>query len=102
MGGAVERHFGLVQDLARDVLLVVHDDAAGIDQFEAPAVVFGSPMDTVARDAGFVADDGAPLSCDAVEKGGLSYVGPAHDDHRGNGFLSMALFMIAGTCYIRD
>jgi hypothetical protein len=25
------------------------------------------------------------LSCDAVEKSGLSYVGPAHDDYRGNG-----------------
>ena len=61
------------------------DDTAGIDQFEAAAVVFGSPMDAVARDAGFVPDDGAALSCDAVEKSGLSYVGPAHDDHRGNG-----------------
>jgi hypothetical protein len=65
--------------------VVVHDDAAGIDQLEAPAVVFGSPMYTVARDAGFVPDDSAPLSCDAIEKSGLSYVGPAHDDYRGNG-----------------
>jgi hypothetical protein len=23
------------------------------------------------------------LSCDAIEEGGLSYVGPAHDDYRG-------------------
>ena len=45
----------LVQDLRGDVLLVLDDDAAGIDHFEAPAVVFGSPMDTVARNAGFVA-----------------------------------------------
>ena len=85
VGGALEGEFGLVQDLRGDVLLVVHDDAAGVDQLEAPAVVFGSPMYAVARDAGFVPDDGAPLSCDAIEKGGLSYVGPAHDDHRGNG-----------------
>ena len=61
------------------------DDAAGIDHLEAPAVVFGSPMYTVARDAGFVPDDRAPLSCDAIEKSGLSYVGPAHDDYCGNG-----------------
>ena len=53
--------------------------------FEAPAVVFGSPMDPVARDAGFIPDDGAALSCDAIEKSGLSDVGPAHDDYRGNG-----------------
>jgi len=47
--------------------------------------VFGSPMYTVARDAGFIPDDGAPLSCNAIEKSGLSYVGPAHDNYRGNG-----------------
>ena len=83
--GALEGQFRLVEDLPGDVLLVVHDDAAGIDQFEAPAVVFGSPVYAIARDAGFVPDDGAPLSCDAIEKSGLSYVGPAHDDYRGNG-----------------
>ena len=55
VGGALEGDFGLAQDLAGDILLVVHDDAAGVDQFEAPAVVFGRPMYTVARDAGFVA-----------------------------------------------
>ena len=81
--GLLEGVFGLLQDLARDILLVLHDDAAGIDDLEAPAVVFGSPMYTVARDAGFVPDDGAPLSCNAIEKSGLSYVGPAHDDYRG-------------------
>ena len=85
VGGVFQRELGLVQDLGRDVLLVVHDDAAGVDQLEAPAVVFGSPMDPVARNAGFVPDDGAPLSCDPIEKSGLSYVGPAHDDYRGNG-----------------
>src|ERR1022692_3296575 len=81
--GGLQDEFGLAEDLPRNVLLVVHDDAAGIDHFEAPAVVFGSPMYAVACDAGFVPDDGAPLSCDAVEKSGLSYVGPAHDDYRG-------------------
>jgi hypothetical protein len=42
-------------------------------------------MHAVARDARLVADDGAPLSRDAIKKGGLSYVGPAHNDHCGNG-----------------
>ena len=65
--------------------IVVHDDSAGVDHFEAPAVVFGSPMYTVARNPGFVPDNGAPLSCDAIEKGGLSYVGPADNDHCGSG-----------------
>ena len=85
VGGVFQGEFGLAEDLPGDILLVVHDDAAGIDQLEAPAVVFGSPMYTVARDAGFVPDDGAPLSCDPIEKSGLSYVGPAHDDYRGDG-----------------
>jgi hypothetical protein len=61
------------------------DDAAGVDQFEAPAVVFGKPMDSVARDAGLVADNGAPLSGNPIKEGGLSDVGPAHNDHRGYG-----------------
>ena len=69
----------------RDVLLVMDDDAAGVDHLEAAAVVLGKPMDAVARDARLVADDGAPLSRDAIEEGGLSYVGPAHNDHCGNG-----------------
>src|ERR1035441_7110601 len=54
MVGGFQDEFGLAEDLPGDVLVVVHDDAAGIDQLEAPAVVFGSPMYTVARDAGFV------------------------------------------------
>ena len=81
----MERHFGLAEDLRRDVLLVMDHDAAGIDHLEAEAVVFGKPMHAVARDARLVADDGAPLSGDAIKKGGLSYVGPAHNDHCGNG-----------------
>ena len=83
--GGRQRHLGLVQNLARDVLLVMDDDAAGVDQLEAAAVVFGRPMDAVARNARLVPDDGAPLSCDAIEEGGLSYVGPAHNDHCGSG-----------------
>src|ERR1035437_7360188 len=40
--GGFQDEFGLAEDLPRDVLLVVHHDAAGIDHLEAPAVVFGS------------------------------------------------------------
>jgi hypothetical protein len=40
-------------------------------------------MDAVARDARLIADDGAPFSSNSIEKGGLSYVGPAHNDHCG-------------------
>ena len=67
MGGAAERHLRLVENLRRDVLLVVDDDTAGVDQLEAPAVVFGKPMNPVARDAGLIADNGAPLSGNPIE-----------------------------------
>jgi hypothetical protein len=60
-------------------------DAAGINHLETETVVFGKPMHAVARDAWLIADDGAPLSRDAIKESGLSYVGPAHNDHCGNG-----------------
>jgi len=44
-------------------------------------VVLGSAVDTVARDARLIADDGAPLSRNSIKEGGLSDVRPAHDDH---------------------
>src|SRR4051794_5902591 len=64
--------FRLFQDLGGYVLLIMHDDAASVDQFEVPAIVFGMPVKAVARDAWFVPDDGAPLSSDSIEEGGLS------------------------------
>jgi hypothetical protein len=85
VGGVLQRHLGLEENLARDVLLVIDHDPAGVDNFEAAAVVFGKPMHAVAGDAGLIPDNGAPLSCDPIEEGGLSYVGPAHNDHRGGG-----------------
>jgi hypothetical protein len=85
VGGVLQRHLGLEENLTRDVFLVIDDDPAGIDDFEAAAVVFGRPMHSVACDAGLIPDNGAPLSRNPIEKGGLSYVGPAHNDHRGGG-----------------
>ena len=72
---------GLFEDLGRDILGVVRHDSAGIDDFEAAAVVLGESVDAIARDSGFVADDGAPLPRDAIEQGGFSDVRPAYDGH---------------------
>jgi hypothetical protein len=80
-----QRHFGLMENLCGNILLVVDDDAAGVDQFEMAAFVFSLPVEAVASNAGLVADNGAPLSSDAIEECGLSNVGPAHNDHCGNG-----------------
>jgi hypothetical protein len=85
VGGLAQRHFGLMENLRGNILLVFDDNAAGIDQFERAAIVFGLPVNAVAGDAGLVADNGAPLSRNAIEECGLSNVGPAHNDHCGNG-----------------
>jgi len=80
-----------MENLRGDILLIFDDDAAGVDQFEMPALVFGLPVEAVARDAGLVADNRAPLSSDSIEECGLSNVGPAHNDHCGNGIGHVSL-----------
>jgi hypothetical protein len=85
MDGLLERYLRLAEDLSRYVLLVIDDNAAGIDQFEPAAVVFGKPMNPVARNPRLVSDDSAALPCYAIEEAGFSNIGPAHDDHGGCG-----------------
>ena len=85
VSGAFERHLGLAKDLAGNVLLIVNDNAAGVDEFEAAAIVLGEPVDPVARDPGFVADDGPALSGDSIEECGLADVRAAHNHHCGSG-----------------
>ena len=59
---AFERDAGLVQNFAGDQLVVVVDDAAGIDQLEGAAAILALAVDPVARDAGLIADNRAALS----------------------------------------
>src|SRR6516164_3030981 len=81
--GAVERHPRLAQDLAGNILLVVNDDPASVDDFETAGSVLSQTVNAIARDAGFVTDDGAPLPRNSIKEGRLPYVGPAHDHYRG-------------------
>src|SRR5262249_21358606 len=81
--GIIQRDLRLPQYLARDVFGVVDDDAAGVDQFEAAALIFGESMNAVACDARLIPHDGTPLTCNAIEESGLSNIGPAHDDYCG-------------------
>src|SRR5579883_555334 len=67
VGGAFERDLRLPQDLAGDVFAVIDDNAAGVDDFEAAAIVLGKPVDAVPRDPRLIADDCAPLSCNAIK-----------------------------------
>jgi hypothetical protein len=47
--------------------VVVNDDAAGINHFEAIAGMFGQAMNAVACNARFVAHNGAPLAGNSVK-----------------------------------
>ena len=60
--GFVERHLRLAKDFRRDKFVVFGDNAAGIDHAQMAALPVGLAVEPVARDAGFVADDGAPLA----------------------------------------
>ena len=50
-----------MENLRRNILLVFNDNAAGIDQLEVAAIVFGLPVNAVTGDAGLVADNGCLL-----------------------------------------
>ena len=71
--------------MRRNIFLVVGRRFRRCRSIRRPAVVFGVPWMRSRRDAGFVADDGAALAGESVEQSGFPYVGPAHDDDRGNG-----------------
>ena len=78
-----QRQLGLLQDLAGNVVVVLDDDPAGVDDLEPPPLVIGDAFDPVARDPRLVADNGPALSGDAIEQCGFSYVRPTHDNDGG-------------------
>ncbi len=54
-------------------------EAAGVDEFEAVAVVFGFGADAVAGDADLFVDNADAAADEAVEECGLADVGAADD-----------------------
>ncbi len=80
----LQRELGLFQNLARNIIRIVHHDAAGVDDFEPLAIELRRAMDAVARDARLIAHDGTALTRDAVEKSGLADVRPAYDHDCGH------------------
>ena len=73
--GLFERDARLAKDLGRDQRIVVGNDAAGIDHAQQLARPFGFAIETVAGDAGLVADDGTARSDQAVEERDLPTLG---------------------------
>jgi hypothetical protein len=54
-------------------------DAAGIHEGKDAPMPFGLGGDAVARDPGFVVDNGDALSDDAIKQRGFTDVGPSHN-----------------------
>jgi hypothetical protein len=83
-GGFIECDSRLAKDFRWNEIFVLGNNPAGVNDANVAAAPFGVSVEAVARDAGFVTDDGATRPYDAVEQCGLAYVGPAHDGERGN------------------
>src|SRR5579883_1066939 len=91
-----QRHPCLAEDFHGDQVFVFGNDAAGVDHAKRSSPPLAVPIEPVARDAGFVADDGPPRAHQPVEQRRLADVRPAHDGKerrarcriRGNGAVS--------------
>src|SRR5580692_3669840 len=77
-------HSRLAKYLGGNEFMVIRDDAARIDNAQLAPAPLCFAVEPVASDAGFVADNGAPRSDDAVEQRGLAHVGAPHDSKGGN------------------
>ena len=98
--GLLQRDLGLAENLGGDQRFVFGNDAAGIDHAQRPARPFGFAVETVAGDAGLVADDGAARSDEAVEERRFADVGAADNGQRsGQGHFSRERF---GAGFVMD
>ncbi len=82
--GFLECDLGLAEDFRRDEIFVFGKNAAGIDDAQMASAPLRLAVETVARDAGFVADNSATRAHQPVEERGFAHVGPPHDSHRGH------------------
>ena len=82
--GFLERDLGLAENFRRDEVFVFGENAAGIHDAQVASAPFRLAIETVARDAGFVADNGAPRAHQPIEKRGFADVGAPHDGDGGN------------------
>ena len=86
--GFLQSDLGLAKNFRRNEVFVFGENAAGIHDAQMASAPFGLAVEPVARDAGFVADNGAPRADQPVEERGFADVGAAHDGdggHAGSG-----------------
>ncbi len=78
----VKSHARLRQNLARYIVGIAYDNAAGIDYIEPLAFMRGVAFDAIPRNARLVSYNGTALAGDPVEQRGLTDVRPSHDNDR--------------------
>jgi hypothetical protein len=76
----------LFEDVCGNHRFVVRHDAAGIDESESLPVPVRFAVDSIARDAGFIADDCASFSDESIEQRRFADVGAANDRDKRQGF----------------
>src|ERR1700690_1921558 len=97
----VKRDLGLAENLRRDEIFIFGDDAAGIHHSKLMSEPFDLAIEAVARDAGLVADDGAPRPGQMIKERRFTDVRAADDGDKRGGFLfAQSIFMTkSGTAY---
>jgi len=83
-GSLIKGDSRLSKNLGRNEILCFGKDSAGIDDPNAAAAPFGITVQAISGNAGLVANNGTARPHDAIEQGGLAYIGPAYDGERWN------------------
>ena len=79
--------FHLLQNLCRNDFRGIGDHAARVNDLHGRSAPVQHPINAIPRDAGLVPHDRLSLAAQAVEEGGLSYIGPSHDHRTGAALL---------------
>ncbi len=79
----IEGDSRLAKNLRWDEIFFFGKNSAGIDDTNAAAAPFRITVKAIARNARFVANNGAARAHDAIEERGLAYIRPAHDGNVG-------------------
>src|ERR1700740_146973 len=83
-GSFVECNPGLPEDLCRNEVFVVGDNAACVDYTEVAPTPLAVAIEAVSGDARFIADDRTARAHQVIEQRGFTHIRAAHDGEQGN------------------
>src|SRR5262245_20480847 len=75
----IDSNLRLLDNLSRDFCLVTGDYSTGVDNLVRPATPSHSSINAIASDAGFVGNNRATLTDQAIEESRFANIGPADD-----------------------